>query len=153
VSEIPDFNSASVEVEDTVEVVFQLMLEQGWSDGLPMIPPTPQLVRRMIDYVRRDPGEVIGYINPDGGAATVEKIAINGAMAGCLPEYMPVLIAAVQALTQPEFNIHGLQTTTNPVAPLLVVNGLYWLHTSVTSDCTQTCVTLAPTVGGCRGGS
>ncbi|HZA24648.1 MAG TPA: UGSC family (seleno)protein, partial [Dehalococcoidia bacterium] len=64
-SEIPDFNSASVEVEDTVEVVFQLMLEQGWSDGLPVIPPTPQLVRRMIDYVRRDPGEVIGYINPD----------------------------------------------------------------------------------------
>ena len=116
-------NSASLDVDDSPESVLQLMLEQGWSDGLPMVPPTADRVRRMVEFVRRDPGELIGYINPDGGAATVEKIAVNGVMAGCLPEYMPVLVAAVEAITDPAFNIHGLQTTTNPVAPLLVVNG------------------------------
>jgi hypothetical protein len=110
-------------VEDSGEAVFRLMLEQGWSDGLPVVPPVPHRVRAMVDYIRRDPQEVIGYIDPDGGAATVEKIAVNAVMAGCLPEYMPVLIAAVQAITEPQFNIHGLQTTTNPVAPLLIVNG------------------------------
>ena len=77
----------------------------------------------MVEYLGREPSELIGYINPDGGAATVEKIAVNAVMAGCLPEYMPVLIAAVQAITEPAFNIHGLQTTTNPVSPLLIING------------------------------
>ena len=77
----------------------------------------------MVEYLGRDPEDLVGYINPDAGAATVEKIAVNAVMAGCLPEYMPVLVAAVEAIIQPEFNIHGLQTTTNPVAPLLIVNG------------------------------
>lgn len=99
------------------------MLEQGWSDGLPVVPPTPERVRRMTDYVGQDPGEIIGYINPGAGAATVEKIAVNAVMAGCLPEYMTVLMAAVRAITDPQFNIHGIQTTTNPVAPLIIVNG------------------------------
>ena len=119
-------NSAQLSLEDSedeLEAVFQLMLDQEWSDGLPVIPATESRVRRMLDYAQRDSSELIGYINPDGGAATVEKIAINAVMAGCLPMYMPVLIAAVQAITEPAFNIHGLQTTTNPVAPLLIING------------------------------
>ena len=119
----PEFSSTSSDIEDSPEAVFQFMLEQGWSDGLPVIPPTADRVRAMLDYAQRDAGELIGYINPDAGAATVEKIAVNAVMAGCLPEYMPVLIAAVQAITEPSFNIHGLQTTTNPVSPLLIVNG------------------------------
>ncbi len=122
-SRYSDFLASRLDLEDSPEAVLQLMLDQGWSDGLPVIPPTQERVRRMVEYVGREPGELIGYINPDGGAATVEKIAVNGVMAGCAPEYMPVLIATVLALTEPEFNIHGLQTTTNPVAPLLIVNG------------------------------
>ena len=119
----PEFSSTSSDIEDSPEAVFQFMLEQGWSDGLPAIPPTADRVRAMLDYVQRDASELIGYINPDAGSATVEKIAVNAVMAGCLPEYMPVLIAAVQAITEPSFNIHGLQTTTNPASPLLIVNG------------------------------
>ena len=91
------------------------MLDGGWSDGLPVIPPTADRVSRMVEAAGREPTELIGYINPDGGGATVEKIAVNAVMAGCLPEYMPVLIAAVEAVCEPEFNINGLQTTTNPV--------------------------------------
>lgn len=116
-------NSSSIETVDSPEAVFELMLDQGWSDGLPVIPPSPDRVRRMLEYVGRDPSDLIGYINPDGGAATVEKIAVNSVMAGCLPEYMPVLIAAVEAIIEPAFNINGLQTTTNPVSPLLIING------------------------------
>ena len=102
-------DSTEFDIDDSPEAVFQFMLEQGWSDGLPVIPPTESRVRSMLDYAQRDASELVGFINPDAGSATVEKIAINAVMAGCLPEYMPVLIAAVQAITEPAFNIHGLQ--------------------------------------------
>ena len=116
--------SSSIDIADnSPESVFQFMIDQGWSDGLPVIPPTADRVQAMLDYAQRDASDLVGYINPDAGSATVEKIAVNAVMAGCLPEYMPVLIAAVQAITEPSFNIHGLQTTTNPVSPLLIVNG------------------------------
>ena len=116
--------SSSIDIADnSPESVFQFMIDQGWSDGLPVIPPTADRVQAMLDYAQQDASELVGYINPDAGSATVEKIAVNAVMAGCLPEYMPVLIAAVQAITEPSFNIHGLQTTTNPVSPLLIVNG------------------------------
>ena len=116
--------SSSIDIADnSPESVFQFMIDQGWSDGLPVIPPTADRVQTMLDYAQQDASELVGYINPDAGSATVEKIAVNAVMAGCLPEYMPVLIAAVQAITEPSFNIHGLQTTTNPVSPLLIVNG------------------------------
>jgi len=116
--------SSSIDIADnSPESVFQFMIDQGWSDGLPVIPPTADRVQAMLDYAQHDASELVGYINPDAGSATVEKIAVNAVMAGCLPEYMPVLIAAVQAITEPSFNIHGLQTTTNPVSPLLIVNG------------------------------
>ena len=116
-------DSTEINIDDSPEAAFQFMLEQGWSDGLPVIPPTEDRVRAMLDHAQRDSSELVGYINPDAGSATVEKIAVNAVMAGCLPEYMPVLIAAVKAITEPDFNIHGLQTTTNPVSPLLIING------------------------------
>ena len=122
-SQNEDLTSSTIYSEDSPEAVFQTMLDGGWSDGLPVIPPTSDRVERMVEATGLDATHLIGYINPDGGVATVEKIAINAVMAGCLPEYMPVLIAAVEAIVEPEFNIHGLQTTTNPVSPLLVING------------------------------
>ena len=115
--------STQISTEDSPEAVFQAMIDGGWSDGLPVIPPTQNRVESMVEAAGLDAPHLVGYINPDGGVATVEKIAINAVMAGCLPEYMPVLIAAVEAITEPGFNIHGLQTTTNPVSPLLVING------------------------------
>ena len=115
--------SSNIYSEDSPEAVLQAMIDGGWSDGLPVIPPTRDRVERMVEATRLDAAHFVGYINPDGGAATVEKIAVNAVMAGCLPEYMPVLVAAVEAIAEPEFNIHGLQTTTNAVSPLLVING------------------------------
>ena len=117
-SQNEDLTSSTIYSEDSPEAVFQTMLDGGWSDGLPVIPPTSDRVERMVEATGLDATHLIGYINPDGGVATVEKIAINAVMAGCLPEYMPVLIAAVEAIVEPEFNIHGLQTTTNPVSLL-----------------------------------
>ena len=120
---MPMMESSGFEIDGSPENLFQFMLDHGWSDGLPIIPPTVDRVRTMLDYTQRDASELVGYINPDAGAATLEKIAVNAVMAGCRPEYMPVLIAIVQAITEPEFNIHGLQTTTNPVSPLVIING------------------------------
>jgi len=115
--------SARVSVEDSAEAVYELMYERGWTDGLPVIPPTEERVERMLAYLGRDTQEVVAEVEPQRGVATIEKIAINAVMAGCKPEYMPVLIAAVEALAEPAFNIHGIQCTTNPVAPLAIVNG------------------------------
>jgi hypothetical protein len=102
---------------------FDDMERRGYTDGLPVIPPTEERVREMLDYVGMKPDELVAVVPPEGGPATAEKIAINAVMAGCLPEYLPVVIAAVRAVTQPQFNLLGIQTTTNPVGPVLVVNG------------------------------
>ena len=107
-SQAKDLTSSPIFSDDSPEAVFQTMLDGGWSDGLPVIPPTYDRVERMVEATGLASTHLVGYINPDGGVATVEKIAVNAVMAGCLPEYMPVLIAAVQAIVEPEFNIHGL---------------------------------------------
>jgi hypothetical protein len=99
--------------EEAVEFYFQ----QGWTNGLPIVPPTPARVERILTGTRRDPAELIGLILPNHGKATVEKIAINAVMAGCLPDYLPVVITAVQAITDPAFNLHGVQATTGPHSP------------------------------------
>lgn len=119
----PVLASQRLEMPDDVEELFAGLYEKGWTDGLPVIPPTEQRVLRMLDHVGAAPDTVIAYIPPENAAATVEKLAINAVMAGCLPQYLPVIIAAVEAMAQPEFNLLGVQTTTNPVAPFLVVNG------------------------------
>lgn len=112
-----------IEVTDSLEVIYRLLEARNWGDGLPIIPPTEERVRRMLEYTDRDPQEVVGVVPPRRGKATVEKIAINAVMAGCLPEYLPILITAVQAMVEPEFNLYGIQATTNPVAPLVILNG------------------------------
>ena len=111
------------QVPDDPEATFEYAIAQGWSDGLPLIPPTPERVERMLGATSRDPQHVVARLDPRRGEATVERIAINAVMAGCAPEYLPVLIAAVEAVADPRFNLNGIQATTNPVGPLLIVNG------------------------------
>lgn len=115
--------SERIQVSESIEAVYELVCERGWGDGLPVIPATEERVQRMLDYIGRDPDELVGRVSPQGGKATIEKIAINAVLAGCLPEYLPVIVAAVEAMVEPEFNLFSLQHTTNPVAPLAIING------------------------------
>jgi hypothetical protein len=102
---------------------FEAMFERGWSDGLPMVPPTEERVLRMLSGTARDPGDVLGLAPPTLVPLTVEKVAINAVMAGCKPEYLPVVLAAVEAALDPAFSMHGVLATTMFVGPVLVVNG------------------------------
>ncbi|MGA0840639.1 MAG: TlpA family protein disulfide reductase, partial [Pseudomonadales bacterium] len=102
---------------------FEFMFDQGFSDGLPLVPPTPERVLRMLAGTTRDPQEVVAVMPPNMGEATVEKIAINAVMAGCKPEYLPVVLAAVQAVCSDTFNIHGVMATTMGASPVMVING------------------------------
>jgi hypothetical protein len=97
--------------------------EQGWTDGLPIVPPTEEAVAEFLRCTERDAREIVGILPPRQGEATVERIAVNAVMAGCRPEYLPVVLAAVEALADPLFNLDSIQATTHPVAPLIVVNG------------------------------
>lgn len=102
---------------------FEFMFDQGFTDGLPLVPPTPERVIRMLSGTARDPQEVVAVMPPNMGEATIEKIAINAVMAGCRPEYLPVIIAAVEAVCTDEYNIHGVMATTMGASPVMVVNG------------------------------
>jgi hypothetical protein len=97
--------------------------ERGWTDGLPIVPPTETRVHDFLKQTARDPREIVGILPPRQGEATIEKIAANAVMAGCRPEYFPVVLAAIDALADPLFNLDSVQATTHPVATLLVVNG------------------------------
>lgn len=108
---------------DTLEDAIELAYARGWTDGLPVVPPTARLVRRALDYLGVDPQAVVGTIPPRNGVATYEKIVTNCVMAGCLPEHMPVVIAAVRAMLDKRFALDGVQATTNSVAPLVIVSG------------------------------
>ena len=103
--------------------VHEFMFDQGFTDGLPVVPPTPERVLRMLGGTRRDSQEVIAEIPPNYAPATVEKIAVNAVLAGCKAEYLPVVIAAIEAICTKEFNIHGVNATTMGASPVLVVNG------------------------------
>jgi hypothetical protein len=105
------------------EEIDALYQERGWTDGLPIVPPTEAAVRAFLATTARDPREIVGVLPPRQGEATVERIAANAVMAGCRPEYFPVVLAAVEALADPLFNLDSVQATTHPVAPLIVVNG------------------------------
>ncbi len=102
---------------------FEATFERGWSDGLPVVPPTEKRVLRMLSGTTRDPQEVVGLCPPNLAPLTVEKVAVNAVMAGCKPEYLPVVLAAVEAALDPAFSMHGVLATTMFVGPVLVVNG------------------------------
>lgn len=108
---------------DYLEGVNDYYYSRGQTDGLPIIPPTKERVRRMLETVSLPGEEVVGVIPPNWADATLEKVAINAVMAGCLPDYFPVVIGAVRAISEKRFNLYGIQATTNPVAPLIIVNG------------------------------
>ena len=101
----------------------ELAFERGWSDGLPVVPPTEERVLRMLAGTTRSPSELVGVIPPDNAPCTVEKVAINAVMAGCKPEYLPVVLAAVEGACRDEFCMHGVLATTYFAAPILIVNG------------------------------
>jgi hypothetical protein len=118
--------SASLGAESVAELMTQAYehaYEQGWTDGLPIIPATPEAVQRFITAAGRPADEIIGIIPPRRGQASVEVLAVNAVMAGCRPEYMPVIIAAVEGLTDKGFPLEFMQVTTNPMTPFLLLNG------------------------------
>ena len=102
---------AEVHQLDSIEQFAEFVYAQGWTDGLPVFPPTRKAVEGMLDYVGREPNEVLGTVFPGDGEATVEKIIANCVMAGCLPEYVPVVLAAVECLVDPALPINTTQST------------------------------------------
>ncbi|MGY1827967.1 thioredoxin family protein [Blastococcus sp. SYSU DS0541] len=107
------------ELEDEHEALF----DRGWTDGLPVVPPTPERVLRMLRGTTRDPQDVVAVVPPDLVECTVEKVAVNAVLAGCLPEHLPVVLAALEAAAAEEFALHGLLATTYFSGPVVVVNG------------------------------
>jgi hypothetical protein len=107
------------EMEDDLEA----MWDRGWSDGLPVVPPTEARVLAMLHGTRRAPDEVVATVPPNLVPVTVEKVAINAVLAGCRPEYLPVVLTAVEAVCTDEFNMHGVLATTWFAGPVIVVNG------------------------------
>jgi hypothetical protein len=119
----PSLISNRIAVSDSLEEISELYYERGWTDGLPIVPPTEDRVARMLSGTIRNAQEVVGEVPPGQGEGTVEKIAINAVMVGCTPDAMPVILAALEAMLEEPFNLYGIQATTHPVAPLLIVNG------------------------------
>jgi len=107
----------------SAEDEFEAMFARGFTDGLPVVPPTPERVMRMLTGTSHAPQDVIAIAPPDLVELTVEKIAVNAVMAGCLPEYLPWVIAALEAVCTDEFNMHGVLATTMPVGPVIICNG------------------------------
>lgn len=113
----------TVRLKDSLDTINRNFYRRGWTDGLPIIPPTRQRVREMLRYTDREPDERVGAIPPKNGEATLEKLAVNAVMAGCQAPYFPLVVASVEALLAEEFNLYGIQTTTHVAAPLILVNG------------------------------
>ncbi len=104
---------------------FEFFFDKPWSDGLPVVPPTEERIARMLAGTSRGPDEPVGEIPPALEAASVRDIAVHAVMAGCLPEYLPVVLAGAEAMLEVSFNINGIQATMHAVAPLMIVNGPY----------------------------
>lgn len=104
---------------------FEFFLEKSWSDGLPVVTPTEARLERMLTGTTRDPGELIGRVPPAMEPATVRTVAIHALMAGCKPEYLPVVLGGLELILRDEFNMNGVQGTMNAAAPLMIVNGPY----------------------------
>jgi hypothetical protein len=115
--------SGLTDIEGDFETVNDRLYERGLTDGLPVVPPTRSRVDAMLEAVDREPDEVVGVIPPKYGDATVENVAASAVMAGCQPSYLPVILAAVEAMCEEQFNLYGINATTHPAAPLVVVNG------------------------------
>lgn len=122
-SQVIEGKMASIDELDSNIDPVEYCHQQGWTDGLPVVPPTPDRIRTMLETVSRDPTEVLAIFPPLQGKVTVEKVAINAVMAGCLPEYFPVVLAAAEGLARRERSLGGLFTTIHGDSPLIIVNG------------------------------
>jgi len=118
-----DSAASSHRVPDDLLAFQDFMLERGWGDGLPMIPATPERVAAMLAGAGRRADDLVAVLPPRLGRATVERVAVNAVLAGARPEHLPVILAAVEAVAQPAFNLQAVQTTTHPCSPLIIVNG------------------------------
>ena len=123
-----------VDVPDSYDAVQDFYWEQGWTDGLPVVPATDSLVRRMLSGYGEDPSLSLGVIQPRNARVTLEKVAINAVMAGCIPKYFPVVVAAVKAVLQEEFNVAGVSSTTGGAAPVIIVNGPLAVQLGINGD-------------------
>jgi hypothetical protein len=112
-----------LETADDFDAIQRLYRDRRWTDGLPIVPPTRERVDAMLAGVNGQRDALVARLAPAFGAATLEGIAINAVMAGCEPELLPALVAAVQAVSAPELNLQAVQATTNPVAVWIIVNG------------------------------
>ena len=114
--------SGTFEIPDTIEAI-EFYYQQGLTDGLPVLPPTPQAVEQFLDSAGLGPKDILGTRPSRNWVVTANKVAINAVMAGCLPEYAPVVVASVRALLQPDFNASAIAETAGTSAPLIMVNG------------------------------
>lgn len=116
--------SEAIEVENDPQALYELSLKEKWGDGVPLIPPTDERIEALLAATARASTEiVVEELPPKHGAASVELVAVNAALAGCQPRAFPLVIAALQAIAKPAFNGFGLATTTGPVTQMLLVNG------------------------------
>jgi hypothetical protein len=115
--------STIVKAPDDLDEFQEFAMAEEWGDGLPVLPPTPERVERILGAWASRRHEIVAALAPRMAEATVEAIAVNAALAGAGPEHLPVIAAALRAMTRPEFNLKGIQTTTHPCGPLVIVNG------------------------------
>jgi hypothetical protein len=112
-----------IELSDDLEAFNDYAMTQGWSDGLPLMPPTEARVERMLQGYERTSASVVAHLPVEEAPCSIEKIAINAVLAGCLPEYLPVVISAVEAALERTFSMHGVLVTTDFAGPVIIVNG------------------------------
>jgi hypothetical protein len=115
--------NATIEVADDFDEINRIFRERGWSDGLPIVPPTAARVEKMLAYCDRPWHEAIGKVGPRYGEATPARIAVSAVMAGAEPRYFPLIMLAIEAMCEKRFNLYGVQATTHNAAPLMIFNG------------------------------
>jgi hypothetical protein len=109
---------------DSFDAINDYFYERGWTDGLPVVPPTEERVQAMLGGMRsHNADDLIATVPPRMGKATLRQVAVNAVMAGAKPEYLPVIVAALRAVSEPEYGLSHRQTTTHAGAPLIIVNG------------------------------
>ena len=118
----PDLPDRAVVASGTLDEIEEAFEQFGWSDGLPIVPPTVERVQAFLRHIDRDPAEAIGVLLPENAEATVWNVAVNGVMAGCRPEYMPLLVAIVEAIADPVFQLENAGSTSG-LEPLVIVSG------------------------------
>lgn len=128
------FGSRKIDVGEGIDDI-EACYDRGWSDGLPVVPPTEVRVLRMLNGTTRSPDEVLGEVPPALSPCTVEKAAVNAVMAGCRPEYFPVVLAAIEAVLDPAFAMHGVLATTDFASPIVIVSGPIATRIGMNSGC------------------